>query len=446
MLKDYYQQELANLRELGVEFSRDNPALAPMLAAKGDDPDVERLLEGVAFLSSLIRRKLSEGFPDFIESLLKVVFPQVLLPTPSATMMHFRPVEGFNETIKLAKGSLVASIPIEGAQAKFATTTDLTIVPAAVTKVLVKDESNGEKSLSLLISSSAPLSTWLTDSLSIHLAGDYPEASERRKILLDNVLGLTASVRSQSLSLPPDLIGPAGFASTIRSFNREPLTAFELTQDYFIMPQKLLFLKVSGLKPLCQSTQNALTLTFRLSGLKGPLPAMRPEHFLLNICPAVNIFPYPAHPLTVDHRHNEYLLRPQDFESEKLDIYLVSKVASLLPSGETLKYVPFESFAEGSENERLYSVARRPSPITGLPEHYLSVIYPKNSPDPTKETLSISLMCHNLGLTDYLHSGEIKEPTDTSPAMSTFANIIPPTNHSPPVATDAQLWYLLSHL
>jgi type VI secretion system protein ImpG len=30
--------------------------------------------------------------------------------------------------------------------------------------------------------------------------------------------------------------------------------------------------------------------------------------------------------------------------------------------------------------------------------------------------------------------------------MATFANIIPPTKHSPPVATDAQLWNLLSHL
>ena len=58
-LKDFYPQELANLRELGVAFYRDNLALATMLAAKGDDPDVERLLEGVAFLSGPVRRQLS---------------------------------------------------------------------------------------------------------------------------------------------------------------------------------------------------------------------------------------------------------------------------------------------------------------------------------------------------------------------------------------------------
>ncbi|MDR1396039.1 MAG: type VI secretion system baseplate subunit TssF, partial [Deltaproteobacteria bacterium] len=95
MLKDLYQEELANLRVLGSQFSRDNPALAPMLGARGDDPDVERLLEGVAFLSSLVRSTLDEGFPDLVQDLLRMVFPAGLLPVPSAVMMHFRPLPGF---------------------------------------------------------------------------------------------------------------------------------------------------------------------------------------------------------------------------------------------------------------------------------------------------------------------------------------------------------------
>ena len=35
MFNKYYQDELAYLRELGREFARAYPALAPMLAAKG---------------------------------------------------------------------------------------------------------------------------------------------------------------------------------------------------------------------------------------------------------------------------------------------------------------------------------------------------------------------------------------------------------------------------
>ena len=53
MVNKYYQQELHKLRELAKEFSDLNPAVAPLLSGSSADPDVERLLEGVAFLSGM---------------------------------------------------------------------------------------------------------------------------------------------------------------------------------------------------------------------------------------------------------------------------------------------------------------------------------------------------------------------------------------------------------
>ena len=64
MFNKYYQEELQNLRELAVEFSKVHPALAPMLSGPSTDPDVERLLEGVAFLTGLLRGKLDDDFPE----------------------------------------------------------------------------------------------------------------------------------------------------------------------------------------------------------------------------------------------------------------------------------------------------------------------------------------------------------------------------------------------
>ena len=57
MFNKYYQDELTYLRELGKEFAAAYPAIAPLLAERGADPDVERLLEGVAFLTGRIRQK-----------------------------------------------------------------------------------------------------------------------------------------------------------------------------------------------------------------------------------------------------------------------------------------------------------------------------------------------------------------------------------------------------
>jgi type VI secretion system protein ImpG len=446
VLKDFYQHELANLRELGVEFSRGNPALAPMLAAKGDDPDVERLLEGVAFLSSLIRCRLSEGYPELIQSLLSLVCPRVLYPTPSHTMMLFRPVQGFAETIVLPRGAQMASVKVDGAAARFSTVDSLSILPAVVAKASVERAAGDRADLVLQLASSAPLGRWLPDRLHIHFAGDYPEASERRGIILGHTAAIEAEVKGRSISLGRQSLSPGGFGQNHPGLAGRPLLPVYILKDYFTMPQQFLFLSLDGLGALSGATDASLVIRFRLTGLSRPLPSMRPEHFLLNVCPAVNVFPHQAQPLVVDHRSEEYLLRPQDWEAEKLGIYSVSQVGSIAAGGHSKSYVSFENIARAGQDQGLYSILRRQSPISGKPEHYIRIVYRPGDPLPARETLSVSLHCHNEGLTDYLRTGEISQPTDSSPSMATFQNIIPPTRHSPPAAVESQQWKLLSHL
>ena len=60
----YYQSELNALRQLGRRFCERNPALAPFLGDSGRDPDVERLLEGFAFLTGRLRQKLDDQLPE----------------------------------------------------------------------------------------------------------------------------------------------------------------------------------------------------------------------------------------------------------------------------------------------------------------------------------------------------------------------------------------------
>ena len=76
MFQRYYQDELSYLRELGREFAAAHPALAHSLAEEGADPDVERLLEGFAFLGAQIRQKLDDEFPELTHSLLEMLYPR----------------------------------------------------------------------------------------------------------------------------------------------------------------------------------------------------------------------------------------------------------------------------------------------------------------------------------------------------------------------------------
>ena len=62
-----YQDELNYLRELGKEFADRYPDTAHMLGQGARDPDVERLLQGFAFLTARLHDRLDQAqAPDLL--------------------------------------------------------------------------------------------------------------------------------------------------------------------------------------------------------------------------------------------------------------------------------------------------------------------------------------------------------------------------------------------
>ena len=104
-LLNYYNIELAHLRQTGSEFAQEFPKIAGRLALAKDakeicpDPFVERLLEGFAFLTARVHLKLDAEFPRFTQALLETIYPHYLCPTPSMAVARFEPAqttEGFS--------------------------------------------------------------------------------------------------------------------------------------------------------------------------------------------------------------------------------------------------------------------------------------------------------------------------------------------------------------
>ena len=92
MNRDYYQRELNALRELAKEFAVAHPALASRLSGTSPDPDVERILEGVAFLTGSVREKLDDDFPELAQTLTQLIYPHYLRPLPATTIMEFKQI------------------------------------------------------------------------------------------------------------------------------------------------------------------------------------------------------------------------------------------------------------------------------------------------------------------------------------------------------------------
>ena len=90
----HYENELAFLRDMGSEFAAEFPKVASRLDLTSfdvPDPYVERLIEGFAFLTARIQLKMEAEFPTFTQSLLQMVYPHYLAPTPAMTIVKITP-------------------------------------------------------------------------------------------------------------------------------------------------------------------------------------------------------------------------------------------------------------------------------------------------------------------------------------------------------------------
>lgn len=76
----YFREELDYLRQLSKLLATEKTHLARFLAEKDADPDIERLLEGVAFLTGNLRQKIEDEFPELTHGLIKMLWPNYLRP------------------------------------------------------------------------------------------------------------------------------------------------------------------------------------------------------------------------------------------------------------------------------------------------------------------------------------------------------------------------------
>src|SRR5690348_18475895 len=116
----YYERELTYLRKLALQFSEKYPKIAARLQLEPDkceDPHVERLLEGFAFLAARVHLKIDDEFPEITEALLSILYPHYVRPTPSMSIveMNLDADQGGNAAPqRVATGSTLNSRPVGG--------------------------------------------------------------------------------------------------------------------------------------------------------------------------------------------------------------------------------------------------------------------------------------------------------------------------------------------
>ena len=461
----YYQSELNALRQLGRRFCERNPALAPFLGDRGRDPDVERLLEGFAFLTGRLRQKLDDQLPELSHSLMHLLWPNYMRPIPAFSMLQFAPLLRAGPGITVERDTPVESVAIEGERCRFRTCYATQVLPLELTALDYSAQGKGALlNLRLEMTAEGYMGELALEHLRLHLAGERYVSQMLYVSLLRHLQGIELLLldgeckplqgrdgQVLSLPLPASGVRPAGFSQdeALLPYPPNAFTGYRHLQEYFAFPDKYLFVDVNGLDVL-QSLPDDLLKQARGLELRFKLRQRNPEQVLPTVdnvklfcTPVVNLFKHDGVPIRLDGKQDEYLLQGTDYAPGYCGVFSVDQVTGWRPGGLGYQtYVPFESF-EHDQQTASYSIRQRPSvQHTGL-DTYLSFGIRQSQ---EQETLSVELTCTNHDLPRKLRIGDINQACEQTPEFLSFRNITVATPGIAPPLDSGFLWKLISNM
>ncbi len=377
-LKDYYERELRFLREMGREFGQQHQEIAATLRLednRSDDPHVERLLEGFAFLAARVHRRIDDDFSEISQSLLNVLYPHYLRPIPSMSMIQFHPdpsapPQGF----PIPAGSTLVAPPADGVRCRFQTCYDVTLRPLSVSEAswvpghavelgtLARDVGACLR-LRLRCAEGLTVGSMPLDNLRFYLHGDFPLAAALYQALDNDCIGILVrdpKAPHNAVRLPAKALRPIGFGDTERLLPQpgRSFAGYGLLTEYFTFPHKYLFLELSGLERL-HGTQlgNEVEVIFLVRSLESAERQDVLERYVkrdtlrLGCTPMVNLFPAESEPLRVDQRRTEYLIRTHSPKEHPYEIYSVDEVWAVTPTNSRVAFEPFFSYRHRGRSE-----------------------------------------------------------------------------------------------
>ncbi|HDO1312808.1 type VI secretion system baseplate subunit TssF [Aeromonas veronii] len=462
-LEHYFRDELAFLRLQGREFADSYPELTRFLSEQNTDPDVERLLEGFAFLTGNLRAKIEDEFPELTHGLLNMLWPNYLRPVPSMTIMQFSVIPGaIAQPALVRQGCQLDSLPIDDVTCHFQTCHDAWVYPAEMRQITAQSGNDlSTISLDIALHASLPLSELQLDKLRFFLGGDSYTAYELYFWLSNQLSHIELEIDGKRFRQEAKALKSVGFErdDALLPYPNNVYSGYRILQEYFCFPESFLFFELSGGEwPKQPLPVSEFKIHFCFD---RPLPAelkIRPDSFMLNCVPAINLFQHDSEPVNLNGRQAEYPLKASYRYADSFEIFSVDQVEGWVEGnmgrsrGTPRIYQPFESFQHQIERAKqrlaLYYRVRVRESVSGDGfEHSLSFVRgDETTTVDLDESISVTLTCTNRSRAARLKVGTICVPTGSSPSFATFRNLIRPTRPLRPALDGSLHWTLISNL
>lgn len=493
-MEKYFEREYNFLQTAGEDFAKKHPTLGSRLRMserERKDPFVERLFEGFAFLAGRIQERLDDEFPEIAGGILEILFPNLLKPFPSCSILQLKHKSGaISKPVVVPRGSEIQTQTgkykvkykvYAGASEKsrltekeepaefiFRTTQDLVVRPVKMEDVIVEDSNMGTTSLILKIQPdrNVDYESLEMNNFQFFLQGAASIKFELLYYLTNFVSSISvkeltdrnaafSEIKNFSVEIP-ELNSDDQTVSdnSILPYSKQTFGGFKLLQEYFSFQEKFFFVQISGLDEFKSSGQSSpfeIKIDFNRKLPKDKWPTSK--NILLHCAPIVNLFNRQTEEVIVNQRLPEYYIVPDIDRRKSREIYSVDKVAGISENKiEQYKYIPISSqdILDTSDPDynykRFFSIFRR-TQISDMSETFIRLFGPSMEEDDfPKETLNVEATLSNGFLpAAYLEVGSIKEPINF-PAGIEASNITIPTEVLEGPNKNNYLWSLIAHL
>ncbi len=494
-LLQLYETELAFMRDMGSEFAQDFPKIAARLGlatTEVTDPYVERLLEGFAFLTARIQLKMQAEFPTFTQSLLQMVYPHYLAPTPAMAVVRFQPdaaLRGMPEGVLLPPGTELRSLlgTEDQTNCEFRTAHPVQLLPvelseaeyigsAAALPALGLPERRGVKAairLRLRVTGEMGFSKLALDRLAFFLGGAPGARMRLYEQLVANVVQVyvrpTARPMPWQESLPPSAIRALGFSPDEALLPRLPQSfdGYRLLQEYHAMPERFLFVGIEQLdRAAIRCATGELDIIILLDRADPALASgFGPEQMQLFCTPVINLFPRRSDRINLADRDAEHPIVPDRMRPLDFEVFDVRSVEGYSDDGTPpQRFLPFYAINDLSRSpgsRSFYTLRRQPrtlssrsrqrGPRSSYLGHDVFISLADADQAPTGSglrQLGLDLLCTNRDLPLAMPVG--RQQTDltivVSAPVSTVRCVVGPTPPQPCRSDGSYAWRFISHL
>lgn len=417
MIDDLYREELRSLHEAGRGFAAAHPDTARWLASPGSDPDVERLLEGVAYLAARIRARTAAVDDEVAQGLCAALLPTALRPLPALAIVRFGASRGLRDPERVAAGTILESQPVAGEACRFRLAWEAQVPALTVSAIELHAGEHPRLEIQLALPEGA-VPARLGPVLRLHA---HAEPALARALV--QALAMPRSLQAVSAAgrivpLQSAWVGP-GAAPPVLPDDPGQARGHAILAEALAWPELSRFVDISGPPGFgMQAGERGLRIVAELDRLPAELRGVGPDDLLFGCAPAINLWAAEAEPVLLDGGRREARLRVAGRPGASAWSVVAVRGSG---SGRATRVWPQARAAQGGPCwQELQAVDGGLDLALGQPDEASE-----------REVLSIDLLAHDGRRVADLGVGSLCVPTFGVPGSLHFRNLLPPSQPLP---------------